>query len=235
MSCVRNLGLIALSFAAGVLPLAAHADTVCTAGTCTVTIPHDPNAPDSTFGTGGSATNMASYTITTTDNGSNFIINLSTADSQALQFSNLYFDTQASTSGTGSNLGFEFGPSPANDDAFIPGVADNTSLAGTGVTAVFTQNSTGTFATITIPNSFFLSDSLGLGYTPAADGGLVSLHLSQTFGYSVVGGSGYFAAPVELGAANVSAVAPTPEPPSLLLLGTGMFCIAGFAGKKLWA
>jgi hypothetical protein len=59
-----------------------------------------------------------------------------------------------------------------------------------------------------------VKNPLGMPFVVTPDGTLVSLHLSQSFGYSVVGGSGNYSAPVELGDAIVSS---TPEPESVWL------------------
>jgi hypothetical protein len=54
---------------------------------------------------------------------------------------------------------------------------------------------------------------------------LVSLHLSQSFSYSVVSGSRNYPAPDELAAAIVSAA--VPEPASMALFGFGLCALAG--------
>ena len=46
--------------------------------------------------------------------------------------------------------------------------------------------------TVNIPNAFFLTDPLGMGFTKTPNGTDVSLHLSQSFSYSVVGGGANF-------------------------------------------
>jgi hypothetical protein len=73
----------------------------------TIEIPGDPNAPISNFQNPGSSATVG-YSITASDDGTNFLVHLVTADPTALAFSNLYFDTIAMKPNTGSNLGFEF-------------------------------------------------------------------------------------------------------------------------------
>lgn len=207
----------------------AFADTVCTGNACTVTIAQDPNAPTSNFQDPGN-TATSGYTIATNDDGTNFTAVLTSADPQALPFTNLYFDTIASTANTGSNLGFEFGQS--SEDAFDPDTSQKYSLAGTGVTSTFTVVGGVITADITIPNSFFLTNPDGMEFQPTPDGTLVSLHLSQSFGYSVVGGSADYPAPVELGDAVVGSASAVPEPGPLSLMLTGCGVIAAFLSKK---
>jgi hypothetical protein len=216
--------LTALAFAA----VAVLATSTAHAGT--VTIAEDSGAAIGNFQSPGS-TATTGYTITTSDDGTNFDVVLMTANPNALSFANLYFDTIASTPNTGSNLGFEFSSNSANSDAFDPDTSTKFSLAGTGVTSAFNVDSNGTTASIAIPNSFFLTNPDGMPFADTPDGTLVSLHLSQSFGYSVVGGSANFAAPVELGDAVVSSS--TPEPASLSLLGLSICGLVAFR-KRSW-
>jgi PEP-CTERM motif len=192
-----------------------------------VTIAQDSGAAIGNFQSPGSTANVG-YTIQTSDDGTNFYVTLISTPvgntNTALPFANLYFDTIASTANTGSNLGFEFGPS-GPQDAFDPSTSVKYSLVGTGVTSSITTSGDVTTADIVIPNSFFLTDPDAMGFTTTPPGTLVSLHLSQSFSYSVVGGSGNYQAPDELGSAIVGAA--VPEPASMGLFGFGLCALAG--------
>ena len=235
---VKKLGLVV--FAAIVilaLPLTALADPVGVngllgpewSGITPTTISANSSAPIGNFGAPGTQ-NAAAYSIYTRDDGSYFYVLVTTSDSAAPQFANLYIDTIASTPGTGSDLGFEV----TNDRAFIPGVSGYFNPSSSDF-SFGTGSSGGTYGiTAAISNSFLMTDPLGMGFAPTPDGTLASLHLSQSFGYSVVGGGANYPAPTELGAAIVSS-SPVPEPATIeymLLSGLG---VLSFAGKRVLA
>jgi hypothetical protein len=206
--------------------------TLAKAGT--ISFAANPNSAVGNFQTPG-ITALVGYSIALSDDGTDLSVLLTTTDPNASPFANLYFDTIASTPNTGSNLGFEFGQGGPTD-AFIPGVngSNNFNLAGTGVSSVFTKDAEGTTANIVIPNSFFLDNPLNMNFQPTPDGTLVSLHLSQSFSFSVVGGSDNFPAPAELGDAIVSAPDSVPEPASMGLIGIGLVALA-VIGKRFTA
>ncbi len=198
-----------------------------------ITIPQDSGAAQGNFSTPGTTAN-AGYTIAVSDSNGQFTVQLDGLSGVGVvgPFANLYFDTTASTVPSSSNVGFEFGS--AHPDAFIPGVpGSNTLLTPGSFSQSFTNDPDGGYdATLVIANSFFETDPLGMGFTTAPDGSLVSLHLSQSFSYSVVGGGANYPQPTELGAATLSDPAATPEPSSITLLGTGILAAAGLIRRR---
>ena len=96
------------------------------------------------------------------------------------------------------------------------------SLAGTG----FTYSATVNDISFALPFSFLETDPDGAGFSLVHPGDLIRVSYSQSFGYSFDGGSTYYDPVNRLGAQIVpAAVAVTPEPGTLSLVGTGlMFC-----------
>ncbi|MDP9039749.1 MAG: PEP-CTERM sorting domain-containing protein [Acidobacteriota bacterium] len=234
---MRSVRLYLAATALAIAPLSALASPIGVngdygaewAGTTPVSIAGG-SAANGNFGTPGS-TGTVAYNIYTRDDGNFFYVLLTTTDASAASsnFANLYFDTIASTANTGSNLGFEV----TNGRAFLPGGSTYFYPTSSDL-VVATDDNAGTYGIeVAISNSFFLTDPLGMGFAKTPNGTLVSLHLSQSFGYAVVGGSANFPAPVELGDAIVGASAPTPEPSSLALLGTGVLGAAGMLRRRL--
>lgn len=205
--------------------VAAPMTVPCSNNTCVATITNPSNG--------------ASYTLTTTDDGTNFITTYQTANDMGLNFANIYLDTTTSTNPTGgSNLGFEI----TNDRAFIPGQTTGGPnndgyypLTGTGITFTDTIDSTGAGTiSLVIPNTFLETDPTGIPFTPALPGGEVTVHYSQAFGYDMIGGSNNYTLPNELGGAFLpAAVAATPEPSSLSYLLLAGFGSLPAASRKL--
>lgn len=234
MSQVENR--LCLSFAAAVLlalPSVAFADTFTTVIT-------DPNAAPAggNFGTPTLGAPVG-YTIAMSDDGTSLHVVLTTTDPLASvvgDFANLYFDTDADNH-NGSNLGFE----TTNYDAFIPGDSDpaDTKLLGgvTGYSATTSDSGGIHIVSVTIPNSFFLTDPLHMGFTKTADGGDVTLRLSQSFSYTVAGGFANYSSigahgeQIELGEATITS--PVPEPAGLTYMALSGFGLLAEAGRRL--
>jgi hypothetical protein len=209
-----------------ILPSIASATTI-------VTIAGDPNAPTSNFQNPGNTATYG-YTITTSDNGTQVVVAVSTSDknAQGLDFANLYFESTANDATTGSNVGFEASGTAVND-AFDPNTGVKYSTAMPGFSSTEVDDGTNKTITVTIPNVFFLDDPDGIGFAKTPAGTDVSLHLSQSFGYSVVGGSADYPRPQELGLAEVDAPAPVPEPAGLTYMALSGFGLLAEAGRRL--
>ena len=232
---MKKFALLAFAAAAiAALPVSAFASPIGVngklgaewSGISPISITANSNAPTANFGSPGTQ-NASAYDIYVRDDGNYFYVLLTTQDTTAPLFANLYFDTIASTPNTGSNLGFEV----TNDDAFIPGVSGSVTPSSSDLIFATNTGGGGSGITVAIANTFFLIDPLNMGFAKTPAGSLVSLHLSQSFGYSVVGGGANYPAPVELGAATVGS--PVPEPGTLGFMATGLLGAAGAIRRRL--
>jgi hypothetical protein len=173
------------------------------------------------FGSPSNLTDYNPYTIYTNADSKNFYVGLESngpINVGNLDFANLYFSTDLSQ---GSTVGFEAN----NSRAFIPGVSGYYNYtASSGI--VLDDTSTGSQYSIefSVPFSFFTSDPLGMGFPLATTD--VQLRLSQTFGYSVAGGSAY-------GDGRFGDFTPqAPEPSTLTLAGLAAFACFPIARRK---
>jgi hypothetical protein len=185
-----------------------------------VLVTYDPNALESNFGDPTGSNDNVAYTVALTSDATNIYVNV-VADPAAggalngLDFTNLYFSTDLADGGH-STIGFESG-----GDAFIPGGAGPVSVAGTGVTGT----DSGGDWTITIPWAYLETDPSGLGFDKiGGENDTVRLNLSQSFGYSVAGGTDAFG-PTEFGEVA------TPEPASWTM-ALGAALIFGFFYRR---
>lgn len=175
-------------------------------GASTATVAYDPAAPLGDF-SGGPANHNVGYDIFL-HGADGFVYGFFQADgdTHGLNFSNVYFNIDGVG---GSDLGFEIG----NHKAFIPGVPGL--VAAPDISYAIGANS----FEFAIPVAYFTTAFPGLSYgaTLPHVGDNVQLRLSQTFGYSVAGGSSF--GDDRLGFAKLTSAAPEPAAWSMMLVG----------------
>jgi hypothetical protein len=192
-------------------------------------VTYNAAAPNGNFGAPTSETAGVGYSIYVSSDAS-YWYGFFQADplgggTSAGTFANLYFDLDPAN-GNGSDLGFEL--SPGTQDAFVPGMPGNVLTPG-----VMTAAGTNSFE-VAIPVSYFTGPIAGLTYYPAqefisASSPDLVLRLSQTFGYSVAGGSTY--GNDRLGRVSLS-VADVPEPLTLSVFSAGLVGAAAIRRRK---
>jgi hypothetical protein len=190
----------------------------------TINVNYDSNAPESNFSAPTNESDSTAYSITMTSDATNVYVQLTVASPSnytGYNFANLYFDTTAVTPTTGSDIGFEV----TNSDAFIPGGAGPVSTAGTGLSYTASNGS----IDFVLPWSYLETDPNNLGFTEiSATNNVLRLNLSQSFGYSVAGGSASYG-DTRLGEVTLT----TPEPSALSLVLIGGLGTALFARRRL--
>lgn len=141
----------------------------------------------------------------------------------ALGFTNLYFDTDPFVH-SGSDVGFEL----QNNRTFVPGGSgyfnnipglDLANHAGSS----YSNGGDAAAVEFALPWTYFTSDPQGIGFSKISSANnFLRLNLSQSFGYSVAGGSSYYGRN-RLGLLDYNAA--TPEPATVVLLASGALAL----------
>ena len=182
-------------------------------GVGSVSVAYDAAAPTSNFGAPTSTTSGAAYDIYLRSDDTYLYGLLMTnggGGTSAGSFANLYFDLNPSA-GNGSDIGFEI----TNDRSFNPDTGVYQSL---GSDLDFATTATGVEFAL---KWSYLMDPTNISGIAVPAGGKVTLRLSQSFGYSVAGGSSY--GEDRLG--SVFAPQAVPEPASFAALGFGALAL----------
>jgi hypothetical protein len=193
-------------------------------GSATATVPYDASAPSGDFN-GGPSTNNVAYSIYMTEQGGNVYTLMRAASSPNGQvWANVYYDLDP-VNGNGSDLGFEV----LNNRAFVPGIPGYSGALG----IQYALSGDGLGLEFVLPDSLFTTPIAGLTYYPSQQfpgpGDEIVLRLSQSFGYSVAGGSTF--GPDRLGAVNLASAA-TPLPAALPMFATGLAGLGWLARRK---
>ncbi|MDY0743226.1 PEP-CTERM sorting domain-containing protein [Paucibacter sp. R3-3] len=197
------------------------------AGVTPAHVLYDATAPNTNFGAPTNLSDNVAYDIYMRADSQYLYAAVKTtgpAVNDSLVFANLYFRLYYGGSGSYSSIGFE----TTNDKAFYPntGASVYDTAANLIQTAVFTGTSADPdVIEVAIDLSVFTQNALGVaGFTGVPAGqtpdGIV-MTLSQSFGYSVAGGTANYGANA-LGAVPLPQAATVPEPASLALVGLAM-------------
>lgn len=140
-------------------------------------------------------------------------------------FANVYFDIDPAT-GNGADLVFELSALSQRVSALYNAPVP---VAATGISVAVSGGGAG--IEFAIPNSYFTTAYPGVDYDPsqifAVVGGRVTLRISQSFGYDVVGGASF--GEERLGGVNLAPGVPEPATWGLMITGFGL---VGFAARR---
>lgn len=197
-------------------------------GTATAVIPYSAG-PNGDFNNYGSASSPAYSIFLNAANGN--VYGFLKADLSsggtivAPTFANVYFDIDPAT-GNGADLVFELSAGRQGVSALYNAPAV---VPATGIDVAVSADGTG--IEFAIPDHYFTTAYAGVDYDPAqvfaTIGSPVTLRISQSFGYDVVGGPSF--GTDRLG--SVTLAAGTPEPATWALL-VGGFGLVGAATRR---
>jgi hypothetical protein len=190
-------------------------------GSATAHVSFDAGAPNSNFQAPTQYTDHAGYDVYMTTDADYWYGFFQAGDDASIvgTFANLYFDVDPAN-GNGSDIGFEL--SPGHQDFFIPGPGANVDVSDILTSA----SADGHSFEVAIPLHYFINKLAGEPYYSDTQfgGGLATLRLSQTFGYSVAGGDSYGAN--RLGSFETPSGVPEPATWGTMLLGFGLLGMA---------
>jgi hypothetical protein len=208
---------LALAATLLVVPLSHAAATILVDGTLdagygasTATVTYNTAAPSGNFQSPTTESNAIGYSVYVADQGGylyGFLQGSTPPGGVPVgAFANVYFGIKGDPQG--SIFGFEL--SSSSQHAFTPGAAGSVPITVPFATV-------GNNIEFAIPNAFF-EGPMGLPNTTFANAGdQITFRLSQSFGYSVAGGSDYDED--GLGTVTISADAPEPATWAMMLLG----------------
>lgn len=168
-------------------------------GTTAVVVGYDGSTPLGNFGTPTNTNHQTGYEIFMRRDGQYVYTAIRTTgpgDSGGLNFANLYFSLRYGAGPVGS-AGSSIGIEVTNNQAFRPGVAGYFGDTAADLIRFATFSGTSADADVieaAIDLSVFTTNALGVtgfGLPPGETAVGIRLNLSQSFGYSVAGGSGY--------------------------------------------
>lgn len=201
-------------------------------GVSAVSVGYNAAAPNGDFANAGNTSSGAAYDIRVRrDNQYVYaFLNTTGAGTSAGPFANLYFSLRygSGTYGSaGSSIGFEV----TNDRAFKPGGSGYFNDTVSDLIQ-WSIGSGGSTIEAAIALSVFTENALGVtgyGLPPGEVAKGLQLRLSQSFGYSAVGGASY--GDSRLGFVDLPAANTVPEPGALALIGLAL-AAAGWSRRS---
>ncbi len=199
-------------------------------GAATKVIPYSAG-PNGDFNNYGSASSPAYSIFLNASNGNVYgFLKADTSFGGAIvapTFANVYFDIDPAT-GNGADLVFELSANAQRVSALYNAPVP---VAASGISVAVSTDGTG--IEFAIPNHYFTTAYSGVDYDPAqvfgTVGSPVTLRISQSFGYDVVGGASFGAD--RLGRVILAPAAAVPEPAMWGLMIAG-FGLVGSAARR---